>query len=256
MRIALGRNVYGLGAVALGVIALIWHDPHHWQELQSLGNVSYSQSLVYIAAAIQLLGGIAIQWPKTARAGAVVLGAIYLIFAILLVPIIAAKPQELYRWLNCFYELSLVAGALVVYASLPRNHPERAARASRFGRVLFGISNVSFAAEQLVFLSFTAGLVPKWMPPGQMFWTIATTIAFALAGIAILSGRWALLASRCLTVMLIGFVLLVWLPACLSDPHKFTNWSEGVETLAIAGAAWIVADYLNRNRSASMAFES
>jgi uncharacterized membrane protein YphA (DoxX/SURF4 family) len=250
-RIAFGRNVYGVGAAALGVIALIWHDPSHWQQLLSLGNLPGRESLVYIAAAVLILGGIAIQWPRTARAGAVVLGAIYLIFALLLVPAIAAKPQELYRWLNCFYELSLVAGAVIVYESVRRTDLERATRAVRFGCILFGISNVSFAAEQVEFLSRTASLVPKWMPPGQMFWAIATAIAFALAGIAIIFGRAALLASRCLTAMLIGFVLLVWLPVCVAAPHDFGNWSEGLETLAIAGAAWIVADFLNHNRSTS-----
>jgi len=172
------------------------------------------------------------------------------------VPTIAAKPQELYRWLNCFYPMSLVAGALIVHASVRRSDPERATRAARFGTVLFAVCLVSFAIEQLVFLSVTAGDVPKWIPPGQMFWAIATTIAFVLAAMAILSGYSDLLASRCLTVMLVVFVVLVWVPMCLSDPHKFTNWSEGAETLAITGAAWILADFLGRRRSASVAVDS
>jgi uncharacterized membrane protein YphA (DoxX/SURF4 family) len=256
MRIAVGRHVYGAAAVALGVLALIWHDPSHWQQLLSLGNVPYREALVYAAALIQIIGGIAIQWPRSARAGAVVLGAVYLIFAILLVPAIVAKPQELYRWLNCFYELSLVAGALIAYASVRRSDSERATRAARFGCALLAISNLSFAAEQVEFLSRSASLVPKWMPPGQMFWAIATAIAFALAGMAIIFGRSALLASRCLTAMLMAFVLLVWLPACLAEPHKFGNWSEGTETLAIAGAAWILADFLARNRSTTATLET
>src|SRR5208283_1370614 len=72
---------------------------------------------------------------------------------------------------------------------------------------------VSFTLEQFFYLSGTAAFVPKWIPPGQMFWAITTTIALALAAIALLSGRSALLASRLLTVMLVGFGLLVWLPA-------------------------------------------
>lgn len=255
-RIAVGRHVYGAAAVGLGVLALIWRDPTHWQQLVSLGNVPYRQGLVYVAAVVLIAGGVAIQLPGTARVGAVVLGSLYLIFAVMLVPAIAAKPQELYRWLNCFYELSLVAAALIVYASVRRSNSDQDTRASRFGRVLFGLSNVSFAVEQVVFLSVTAGLVPKWMPPGQMFWAIATTIAFALAGIAIIFGRFDLLASRLLTAMLIGFVLLVWLPACLAQPHKFGNWSEGTVSLAIVGAAWLVADFLHRKRSLSTAVES
>jgi hypothetical protein len=31
------------------------------------------------------------------------------------------------------------------------------------------------------------------------------------------------------------------------------NWSEGLETLAIAASAWIVADFLGRRRSAESA---
>ena len=43
-------------------------------------------------------------------------------------------------------------------------------------------------------------------------------------------------------------LLMVWVPACLAEPHNFGNWSEGLETLAIAGAAWILADFLGRAR--------
>jgi hypothetical protein len=60
----------------------------------------------------------------------------------------------------------------------------------------------------------------------------------------------ALLASRLTTAMLLGFGLLVWLPALLADPHSFLNWSESTETLAIAASAWIVADFLGHRRSA------
>jgi hypothetical protein len=52
-----------------------------------------------------------------------------------------------------------------------------------------------------------------------MFWAITTTIALALAAVALLSGRSNLVASRLLTAMLIGFGLLVWLPASFADPH-------------------------------------
>lgn len=253
MKSGFGRHVFGAGAATLGVIALIWHDPNQWQQLLSLRDLPGREALVYVAAAIQIFGGVAIQFPRTARAGAITLGAVYLVFALLLTPAIAKKPEELYRWLNCFYQLSLVSGALVVDASLRRTDSPGARRAARIGCALFAISNVSFGAEQLEFLKVTAGFVPRWMPPGQMFWAVATTIAFVLAALAILFGRSALLAARCLTAMLVGFVLLVWVPACSADPHKFRNWSEGATSLAIAGAAWIVADVLAANRPAASA---
>jgi hypothetical protein len=177
----------------------------------------------------------------------------YLAFALLYVPYIFDAPLTFNFWGNFFEQFSLVCGALIVYASFNRGKSERAARLARAGYLFFGICVVSFALEQLFYLAATANLVPRWIPPGQMFWAITTTIAFALAAIALLSRRLALLASRLLTAMLIGFGLLVWLSALLADPHKLSNWTEGSETLAVAGAAWIVAEFLGRNRASANA---
>jgi hypothetical protein len=54
-----------------------------------------------------------------------------------------------------------------------------------------------------------------------------------------------------LTAMLIGFGLLVWLPAPFADPHKMINWAGNPQNLARTGAAWIVADFLSQKRLAS-----
>jgi uncharacterized membrane protein YphA (DoxX/SURF4 family) len=250
-RIYLGRHVYGLAAVAFGIITLVWRDFNNWQQIQALGNVPHREILVYIAVAIEIFGGVAIQWPRTARAGAFALGSLYLIFALLWVPRIVAEPRVFDRWGNFFEQFSLVSGALIVYASLSPRDSEGPARAARLGYIFFGICVVSFTTEQLVYLSGTATFVPKWIPLGKMFWAITTTIAFALAAIALLSGRSALLASRLLTAMLIGFGLLVWLPAPFADPHKMINWAGNAQNLAITGAAWIVADLLSQEHSAA-----
>jgi uncharacterized membrane protein YphA (DoxX/SURF4 family) len=253
MKISLGRHVYGLAAVAFGVITLVWHDFNTWQQIRALGNVPHRETLVYLAAAIELFGGLAIQWRKTARAGALALGAIYLFFALMWVPDIVAEPKVFDRWGNFFEQFSLVAAPLIVYATVGRSDSQRTAGIARLGYVFFGVCVVSFTLEQLLYLSGTAAFVPKWIPPGQMFWAIATTIALALAAIALLSGRLALLASRLLTAMLIGFGLLVWLPAPFADPHQLINWAGNAQNLAITGAAWIVADFLNQKRSTSTA---
>jgi len=249
MRHNLGRHVYGLAAVAFGVITLVWHDFNGWQQIRALGNVPHREILVYVSAAMELFGGVAIQWPRRARAGAFALGALYLFFALMWVPHIVAEPKIYDRWGNFFEQFSLVSGALIVYASVGRSASEPAPKAARLGYIFFGICVISFTLEQLFYLSGTASFVPKWIPPGQMFWAITTTIALALAAIAILSGPSALLAARLLTAMLIGFGLLVWLPAPFVDPHKLMNWAGNAQNLAITGAAWIVADFLNQNRS-------
>jgi hypothetical protein len=79
-------------------------------------------------------------------------------------------------------------------------------------------------------------------------WAVTTTVLFALAAAALLTNRMALLATRLLTMMLVIFGLLVWIPLLLSAPHNHMNWSETAETFAIAGAAWILADILGEYR--------
>jgi uncharacterized membrane protein YphA (DoxX/SURF4 family) len=248
----LGRRVYGLAAVAFGIITLVWHDFNSWQQIRALGNVPHREILVYIAAVIEIFGGVAIQWNRTARVGAFALGSLYLIFALLWVPHIVADPLVFDRWGSFFEQFSLVSGALIVYASLSPGNSERSATAARFGYIFFGICVISFTLEQLFYLSGTASFVPRWIPPGQMFWAITTTIALALAAIALLSGRSALLASRLLTAMLIGFGLLVWLPAPFVDPHKIFSWAGNAQNWAITGAAWIVTDFLSQKQFTSM----
>ncbi len=157
-------------------------------------------------------------------------------------PRIVATPRIYNSWGNFFEQFSLVTGAAILYARLSWAwSPETL---NRIGRILLGICTASFTLEQAVYLGATAHLVPKWLPPGQMFWAVATTVLFALAAAALLTNRMALLAARLLTMMLVTFGLLVWVPLLLSDPHSYTNWSENTETLAIAGAAWILADLL------------
>ena len=79
-----GRRVFGVAALAFGVIMMIWHDYNGWHQ---------PRSLVYAAAAALIFGGAAIQFRRTAKAGAAVLGAGYLVFTLLCLPGIAAKPQ-------------------------------------------------------------------------------------------------------------------------------------------------------------------
>jgi uncharacterized membrane protein YphA (DoxX/SURF4 family) len=229
----LGRHVFGVAAFAFGVITLVWHDYNGWHQ---------PRYLVYAAAVALTLGGAAIQFPRTAKPGAAVLAVIYLVFALQCLPGIVAAPRIYNSWGNFFEQFSLVAGAAIVYARLSSAwSPETQ---TRIGRILVGVCTASFTLEQAFYLHPTASLVPKWLPPGPMFWAVATTVFFALAAVALLNNRMALLAARLLTIMLLIFGLIVWVPLLLSAPRSHTSWSETVETFAIAGTAWILADLL------------
>jgi len=224
--------------LAFGLITLVWHDYNGWHQ---------PRYLVHAAAAALIFGGAAIQFRRTAKAGAAVLVAVYLVFALRCVPGIIATPKIYNSWGNFFEQFSLVAGAAIVYARWSSAwSPETL---NRIGRILLGLCTTSFALEQAFYLGATASLVPKWIPPSQMFWALTTTVFFALAAVALLANRMALLAARLLTMMLVLFGLIVWVPLLRADPRSHTNWSEITETFAIAGAAWILADLLGEVRA-------
>ena len=248
----LGRHVYGLAAIGFGVVTLAFRDFSIWQHVQTLGNVSHRE-LAYLFAAIEILGGVAIQWQKTARIGAVVLGVVFLFFAMLWVPLIVAEPRAYDHWGNFFEQFSIVSGALIVYATSGRIGSEQDRKMARIGCVFFGICAISFMLEHLLVFGLRgiASAVPKWIPPGQMFWSVTTTFGFGLAAIALLTGRMALLAARLLTLMLMAIGLAVWLPAPFANPHQLMSWAANAQHWAINGAAWIVADFLSRKRSAA-----
>lgn len=244
-RSSFGHHLYGLEIAGLGLSALIWPDYKDWDLLRSVLNATDGPVFVYVTAAAQMFGGVAIQFRPTARVGASVLGIVNFALALMWLPGIISAPQVYNNWGNFFEQFSLAAGAAIVYARLsPAWLTETV---TRIGRILVGICVVSFTLEQAFYLNNTAVLVPAWLPPSRIFWALATTVAFGAAAIALLTNRMANLAARLLTMMLLTFGVVVWIPLLLSNPRAHGTWSETLETFAIAGAAWILADTIRKN---------
>ena len=106
-----GRYLYGFAAIGFGICALASHDSNNWQqEINSLGDVPHREILSYIVATIELLGGVAVQLPRSARAGAVALGTLYFSFALLGVPFIIKHPLVYNGFGNFFEQFSFVSG--------------------------------------------------------------------------------------------------------------------------------------------------
>jgi hypothetical protein len=243
MKHQLGRPVFGSAGIAFGLIILNWH------QIPELGNISQPAILVYAIGVLEIAGGLSLFWKGTIRFGAILLGVIFLIFTFYWLPQIIRSPLVFGYWGNSLEQFSIALGCAFIFATTIKSRPGTAVKILRTAYLCYGICVISYALYQLLYLTYTANLVPQWIPPGQMFWAVFTTVAFALAAISLLSGRKALLASRLLTVMLIGFGLLIWVPACVTDPHKFSNWVENASNLAMAGSAWIVSDFLYRSKA-------
>ena len=236
-----GRLVFGASAVLFGVIALLWYDSDTWQTLRQIWSLPFGTIIGGCLMIAQIAGGMGMQYPRTARLASIVLAIVYLLFSLACVPGILAAPTVYVHYGSFFEQFCLLCGAIALYAATEGN----ATRAVAFGRVArrgLGICTISFTLSQILYLSETADLVPKWIPPSQTFWAILTTITFALAAISILINRQARLAIRLMTLMLALFGVLVWVPRLIAHPEAHLNWSEFGLTFLITGAVWMVAD--------------
>lgn len=237
-----GRFVFGASAVLFGVIALTWHDADTWQNLQHLWTLPFGTVIGGCLMAAQIAGGIGVVDPRTARLASVVLCVVYLCFSLACVPDIVAATNIYDKYGgSLFLFFSFFCGAIALYGATEAD-AAKAVVFSRLARLGLGVCAISFTLGQALLLRETAHLVPKWVPPNQMFWAILTTIAFALAAIAILTNRRARLAMRLMTLMLALFGVLVWVPHLIAHSQAHLNWSECVLTFLVTGAAWVVAD--------------
>jgi len=158
-----------------------------------------------------------------------------------------ADPTEYGVYSGACEQLALAAGALIIYAANAKIDSALAARLTRLGQLAFGVCALLFGGAHFVYMNLTAPLVPKWLPPSQLFWGYATGVAHIAAGIAILTGVRARLAAILLTLMYALFTPLVHIPLVMAKPSHGA-WAEITLNLALTGAAWVVADSFARRK--------
>jgi uncharacterized membrane protein len=236
--------VYGGAAIALGLVGLRWGDfASVWQPVPT--TMPHRTALAYVAALALVLGGAATLDRRTARIGAMALGVVYLGVAVPWLRRVVHYPQLSGTWLGFLEQFSLVVGAMVAWVLAEHHSAERApstVRAITLCRSLLGVCALSFGIAHFTAIPQTAAMVPRWLPPNQSFWAVVTGVCHLLAGGALLTGIQALLAARLLTVMLLGFGALVWAPMLAANAGVHMTWAGNAVNLAIAGAAWVVAD--------------
>jgi uncharacterized membrane protein YphA (DoxX/SURF4 family) len=243
-------RLFGLAAAALGLVGLVWGDFAVVWEPDPDG-VPGRNALAYAVAVPFLLAGLAILWNRAAQYGALALTFLYGLPVIFLdIPRVIADPSMFGNWYAVAEPLALAAGALVAYANCGRLESVTDRRLAKIGRVIFGLCLIVFGLAHLVYLDYTAKMVPAWIPPGQMFWAYATAVAHCAAGIALLSGICARIAAMLLSAMFVVFAVLVHAPTIFNDPHRHFYWVENSINFALIGSAWVIAASILARQSA------
>lgn len=241
-----GWRVFGIGIAALGVIGFAWGDFISGQAAPKW--IADREALAYAAALFMLLAGLGIQWRRTVAWAAAALIAYYGLVVLLLEN--GRVIFENYAAYGAYYgaaePLAIMAGALIVFCATADMDAARARLLRRAAQLTFGACAIFFGGAHFVYLSATAPLIPKWLPPGQEFWAYATGVFHIMAGVAILIGVQARLAAILAAVMYASFIPLVFVPVLITDPANAFRWTECAMTVVLIGVAWTIAESFER----------
>jgi uncharacterized membrane protein len=244
-----GWRVFSAGVMALGLACLAFgeFDPGQAVPANFPGHIP----LAYATGAFMVVAAAAIQWRRTTVWGAGALVAYYGVFVVLLM-----NGRELLSgygvygtYENLAMQVAIAASALIIYARTAQIDGAMVSRITRIARMAFGLCAVIWGGAHFVYMNMTAPLVPKWLPPGQVFWGYVTGVCFIAAGLAILTGIQARLASILLTVMIASFGVLANGRILVANPSSHFNWTESALNLALTGASWVVAESIGRQRT-------
>ena len=240
----LSWRVYSLGLMALGLACLVFADFDPGQSVPS--DFPARVALSYVSGAFLVAAAAAIQWRRTAAWGAAALTAYYLFFVVLVMNgrLLPAHFSEFGIYENTSMQLAIAAGGLIIFAAAANIGSAPAARLTRAAQLAIGVCSLVWGSAHFIYMNLTAPMVPKWLPPSQEFWGYLTGIAFLAAGVTILTGVQARLATVLLTCMIASFGLLANGPALLADHSTHFNWSESALNLTLVGVVWILADSL------------
>jgi uncharacterized membrane protein len=245
---AFGWRIYGLAVMALGTVSLALGDFDPGQPVPQ--GFPARTVLAYVAGAFMVIAAAAVEWRRTAAWGAAALTGYYAVFVLLLMNghLLFTNYAVYGTYEGIAMQLAIAASGLIVYATAAQINLQidaaLAARLSRLGQLAFGVCALVWGGAHFVYMNLTAPLVPKWLPPGQVFWGYVTGVCFIAAGLAILTGVKARLAAILLTAMVASFGLLANGPMLVADPSSHWNWTESALNLALIGGAWVVADSL------------
>ena len=164
--IGLGRRIYGLGAILLGIVEMAYGSiSPDWLPISS--HLPGYPILAHGAARVLLVAGLAIDLPRAAQVAALVLAAWFALgMAVFELPHAIIKPADWGGWQQIAESTAMALGGVLAWSQTPGVTANPAI--GRMVRSVFGVCLLIFGGSHFVYAKYTASLVPAWLPPSQV----------------------------------------------------------------------------------------
>jgi len=225
--------LYGIACFLQGGFAILWQPVPE--------SLPFRQPLGYVSAGLLVMGGAGLLNARSLRPAAVTLLVLFALYDACYLLKLVGPPADPAALLGLAEQSSVAIGCWAILLRMRMGGPAGATTA----RVAFGICSLLFALAHFAGLKQTAGMVPAWIPGGQVFWALATGVAHLAIGLGLIANRLAVPATRFGALMYVCFALLAWLPGALTHPTEWLRWAGAAISLCMAAALWLVGDLLS-----------
>lgn len=264
----IGRLLYGLGLVAVGIHQLLLKDFR--PEILPLFPAWAHQNVVFpivtgivLIFAGTMISGVFMTKPVISKNICLYLGFCFLALIITCqLPYImifnADKVSRLDTWFNAGEELAYAGGAFVMAGSFAEYNGSRnkknlfqsgLEKLIPFGRIFFSILMLLFGCSHFVFTDFVSTMVPRWIG-APLFWTYFAGAALILSSIAIIFKIWIKVVALLLAIMLFLFFIFFHIPDAVANPYTLhgNEIVRAIVALLFCGIALVIGS-TNYHRS-------
>jgi uncharacterized membrane protein len=237
--INVGRWLAAVAFAAIGFGAIVsGHLPVGLIPLKTLLSPILAGLLGTAFGSLVLAAGVTERFPRAA-----LLAAAFPALAVLVIhlPRLVTEYRDPLLWSSLLQMLAVIAGVLLLgetdEPNLRNLHNLRTPlRNLRNLRTLWCAALIGFGVQHFMYPAFIAGLIPEWMPARlPLAWI--TGIAFEMAALSFLLGRYELLAGRLLALMWISWVFILHIPRIAAQPGLEAGWTSGFIALGLGGVA-------------------